>query len=231
MSNNGMIKKILEKGFGIKDKVYGAYLTKLDPRNNEHVRLALGRSKDPRFLEFLERISLPQYNRVSLQTIAKACSIDLQEFNNWWLKESTQAAIAVAQNSSIKITEDIAQDALSRDRACERCDGLGWVSAPAGLPLDTPGYRIVNAGDGDSGPMYARDCPNGCNKGKLRKPGDAHARDVILAMSGLVTKQGGPSVTVNLGTVSHASALSTLHDAMTIDVDGPPVDSEKPPEV
>jgi hypothetical protein len=202
---------------GIKDKAYGSFLSTLDPRNNEQVQAALAASPDPRFQEFLDRISKPGYNRVSLQSIAKACQIDLREFNIWWQKESAQRSIAIAQTASVQVTQDMAADAMSRMVACERCDGLGWVSAPPGLPDTVPGYRMIEAGEE---PKYIRDCPNGCNSGKIRKPGDTHSRNTLLEMGGLLKQKGtGPSVTLNFGGASHSTGINALSDAMTIDVE------------
>lgn len=202
------------RAFGIKDKVYGEYLTKLNPREDPKVQHALSITPDPRFQEFLDRIKLPQYKRVSLQSIAKACDISLLEFTQWWSKVSTQVAIHKAQTESIKITEDMIEDARSREVACERCDGMTWVSAPPGLPKTTPGYRKITNDDEE---LWIRDCPV-CSNGKIRKPGDAHARDRILEMSGLVQKgKAAVQIVQNFGGAAHSSAVTQL-DAITIDV-------------
>src|SRR5512140_732309 len=121
--------EVPSKEVGVRDRVYGAYLQTLDPRKNEDVQLALAACPDSRFQEFLERIQSARYRRVSLQTIAKACNIGLAEFQNWWNRESTQRAIAISQQASVNITQDMAEDAKSKDGPCERCDGLKWVAA------------------------------------------------------------------------------------------------------
>ena len=198
--------------YGIRDTVYGAYLAKLDPRNNSVVQRALASSDDPRFLEFLERIQMNKYKRISLQAIAKACNIGLAEFGTWFNKASTQMAIATAQQESVRIVQDMAEDARTIQAVCDRCDGMTWVSAPAGLPDTTPGYRSITV-DGEV--RWIRDCPV-CNKGKIRKPGDSHARDRTLEVAGMLKK--GPGIVINqaFGGVSHASAVSDL-DVMTMD--------------
>lgn len=200
---------------GIKDTVYGAYMDRLNPRDNQVVQQALAESKDPRFAEFLERIMMPRYKRISLQTIAKACNIGLAEFSNWWQKQSTHQAIAIVQNAAPQIAADMAQDARSIDAVCERCDGMTWISAPHGLPSETPGYRPITV---DGEPRWIRDCPV-CTGGRVRKPGDAHARDRVLEMGGLLKKGPGVMITQNFGGMSHASAVSELDEAMSFDVD------------
>lgn len=177
--------------------------------------MALASSGDPRYEEFLARLQEGRYKRVSLQTIAKACGIDLKEFSNWWNKASTQRAIAVAQTSTVEIVKDLVQDARTVQAVCERCDGMTFVTAPAGLPKSTPGYKSMKNGDET---VWIRTCPN-CVNGKVSKPGDTHARDKVLEMSGLIRKGAAVNVNINnLGGASHASAISALDDAMSIDV-------------
>ena len=204
------------RGYGSKDAVYGAYLKELDPRNNGDVQMALASSGDVRFQTFLDRLQNPQYKKASLQSIAKACNIDLLEFNQWWTKAATQAAIGRAQMGSLKLAEDLVEDAKSIFSTCERCDGMTWVSAPAGLPDETPGYRLISGKGKDE--MWVRDCP-ACSDGRVRRPGDTHARDKVLEMSGLIKKGGGVNVNVNnFGGATHASAISALDDVMTLDI-------------
>jgi hypothetical protein len=204
------------RAYGSKDTVYSAYLDTLNPRENEDVQLALAASGDIRFQTFLDRIQNPRYKKVNMASIAKACDIDLREFNQWWNKGATQAAIARAQLGSVKVTADMVEDAKSITTVCERCDGMTWVGAPAGLPLETPGYRRMSA-DGKE-EVWIRDCP-ACTQGKVRRPGDSHARDKVLEIAGLTRKGGGVNVSIsNYGGASHASAVQSLEDVMTIDV-------------
>ena len=204
---------------GYKDKVYGEYLTTLNPRENTHVQMALAECSDVRFTEFLERIMSGRYRRVSLQTIAKACGIGLTDFADWYQKASTQRAIATAQIRSSRIAEDMATDAESTTTACPRCDGLKFVAAPAGLPVDTCGYRMIEKGGMGYEEKWIRDCPVCDGSGKSRKPGDAHARDRILEMSGIIQRgKSAVQIVQNFGGAAHSSAVQDLDSAMTIDV-------------
>jgi hypothetical protein len=199
---------------GIQDKVYGSYLDQINPRENKDVQIALASSPDVRFVEFLERIKLPRYKRMAVQTIAKGCNISLGEFQKWYNQASTQRSIALAQQASVKITEDMVEDAKSREDACERCDGTTWIPAQQGLPLSTPGYRPVEI---EGQVQWIRDCPR-CQRGKVRKPGDAHSRNLLLEMSGnIVRGKGGVSIIQNFGGASHTSAVADL-DSMTMDL-------------
>ena len=51
----------------------------------------------------------------------------------------------------------------------------------------------------------------------MKKPGDQHARDKVLEMSGLVKKGAGIQIVQNFSGASHSSALSDL-DVITLDV-------------
>jgi hypothetical protein len=202
---------------GAQDKVYGAYLESLNPRTNRDIQEALASSPDVRFREFLERIMAPRYKRNSLQAIAKACNIALLDFNEWVQKASTQRALAAAQVGSVRVANDMVEDAVSKTVTCDRCDGLSWVSAPPGLPNTTPGYRRVNADA--SNPLYGRTCPKCSGGGTMRQIGDQHARDRILEISGLTKKGGGVSITQNFGGAYHGSAIGTLDNMMAIDAE------------
>lgn len=201
---------------GAHDRAYVAYLKELNPRNNKQVRESLAASPDPRFQEFLDRVSRPRYFAVSLATIAKACGIDLLEFSRWWSSECSQRSIVLAQTESVNITKDMILDALSTETVCSRCDGMTWVAAPAGLPLTTPGYTLMQAEGGEI--RWTRTCPVCQGKGRNRKPGDAHSRDRVLEMASLLQRGKGVQVNLNVGGgASHASAVGDL-SKMTIDV-------------
>jgi len=64
---------------------------------------------------------------------------------------------------------------------------------------------------------YIRDCPD-CQTGQVRKPGDAHARDRVLEVSGLITRGKGIQVNLNQNFAgqSHSSAVTELDNAMSI---------------
>lgn len=219
---DGLRGMVPARAFGRDDLVYKEYLKSLNPRENYDVQLALADSEDVRFVEFFQRMMTPRYKKTSLPAIAKACNITLQEFNRWWQKASAQRAIAVAQTSTVDLTRDMVNDARSIDAVCERCDGLGFVAAPANLPLDTLGYERLQGVDPDGLPdvRWIRSCPMCKKEGTVRRPGDAHARDRVLEMSGLINKNKGAlvSITQNFDGAGHGSAVEDL-GGMTIDVE------------
>lgn len=211
-----------------KDVEYTKYLDELDFGNNGALRQALAASPDIRFTEFFRRMSMPK-NRVSIVCLAKGCGIDLAEMMNWVSKANNARAMAIFQSASPKIAEHMSIDAESRMVGCERCDGLGFVNADEGLPMDTAGYRILRFiktktkdDDGnvveDEVPVWIRDCPAGCNRGKVRQAGDEFSREKSLEAAGHINKKGaGIQITQHFGGQSMPSAVGRL-DVMTIDL-------------
>lgn len=211
------------------DGVYATYLEHIGVGTNPSVQLALATSSDRRFRDFLSLIS--SGTKCKIQTVAKQCGIDLLEFQNWFQKAANQIAIAEAQLKAAGIVTHMAEDALTKDEFCERCDGLGWVAAPDGLPVETPGYRIlgmktVRVKDGDQWiyreePIWCRTCPKCKGKTSIRVIGDEHARDRVLEIAG-ITQRGGKSgvqIVQNFGGASHTSAVQGALSSLTIDVD------------
>ena len=198
---------------GYKDRVYGEYMRSLKVRENEELHHALALNSDPKFQEFLERIRHKSFKRISIQTIAKQCGISLLEFQSWWNKASSQSAIAKAQQASSIVVEDMIEDAKSKSGACPRCDGLTWISAQPGLPNKTPGYRLLEKGNVLEGVQdkYIRDCPE-CQDGTVRRPGDPHARDRVLEVSGLIQRGKGVNISLNqqFSGQQHSSAVTDL---------------------
>lgn len=206
---------------GPKDRVYAAYLDTLNPRANGDLQEFLAASPDVRFQLFLEKVMAPRYLRVSLATMAKGCGISLGEFQKWYSNELNQRTIAEAQAASPKIVRGLIDDAVPRLDICDRCDGLGWVDAPADVdPSKVPaGYRRVKKD------VYTRTCPRCDGEGKVRQSGDSHAQDRVLGIAGVTESTKGPSVVVNFGGASHSAAVALLDDAMSIDRPSKVVDS------
>ena len=211
---------------GRADVAYAAWFEGVDAENDPEFHIALAQSTDPRFKRFLEMIGKPNRQGLKIQTMAKQCGIDLGEFQQWYGRACVQMAIGVAQKNARFVVADMAGDARSRSEFCERCDGLGWVGATEGLPIDTPGYRIMGMrtvpdGEGTKEePVWVRTCPKCEGKMRNTEPGDEHSRDRILELAGLSNKgKAAVQITQNFGGASHTSAVSGALSNLTIDVD------------
>lgn len=219
---------------GRADVAYAAWLEGIDAESDPELHIALARSTDPRYRRFLEMIGQPNRRGLKIQTMAKQCGIDLPEFQQWYGKESVQMAIGIAQKRARFVVMDMAGDALTRSEFCERCDGLGWVGAAEGLPVDTPGYRIMGMrtvldGEGTKEePVWCRTCPKCLGKMRTNEPGDEHARDKILEIAGLASKggKGGVQIVQNFGGAGHTSAVNGSLNVLTVDVGAEVVDED-----
>jgi hypothetical protein len=174
------------------DDTFNAFLAELGPRGeSEHsaaVCLALACSPDRRFQEFLKRLGQPRYQRYSLVAIARSCDIVFGEFLQFWNDAQVESAIRFAQGAAPGIVSDMAEDALSTYASCERCDGLGWVETPAWAPPEmVPGY-LGRLSDHPEAP-HVRTCPACGGSGKVRKPGDRHAREKLLEIAALTSER------------------------------------------
>ncbi len=212
------------------DGEYSRYLEEIGLASDPALRNALASSPDIRFRELLRYLALPSAAKHPLVYWVKRATIDMAEMMAWVGKGQNARALALAQAAAPKINAAMAVDAESRWRACGRCDGLGWVQADEGLPEDTPGYRVLRfvsrkTKDPELGevteeiPVWIRDCPNGCERGKLREPGDEFSREKLLEQTGAINRKGGGfQIIQNFGGQSMPSAVARL-DQMTIDIE------------
>jgi hypothetical protein len=166
--------------FGILDTTYNDFLQTVDPKANPDAQYALASATDRRFREFLRIMGEPRFSRYSLAALAKTCDISLPEWADFWRKAQITRAIAETSNAIPDLARDMMADARSQNVMCERCDGLGTVD-PTGGEKD-----------------IVRCCPACKGLGTLSRPGDSHARDKVLEMTGLSSKaKGGAAVTIN----------------------------------
>jgi hypothetical protein len=213
---------IREKGRGLvpamthakEDIAYGMFLDALNLDQSE-MQIALAGSQDDRFRKFLSMIGRKRGRAtLSLQYCAKFCGIQLHEFMEWALKAENQRALMIAMRRAPRITAKMADIAEEIVEHCERCDGTGVVTAPKGLDLSVPGYRMLGM-DENNQEIWVRTCPHGAD-GLIRRTGSEHAQDRILELAGLINKKG-PMVQINQNFgAAHASALADL-DAMSLD--------------
>lgn len=212
------------------DVEYARYLEEIGLETDPALRNALAASPDIRFRELLRYLARPSAGKHPLVYWVKQATIDMAEMMAWVGKGQNARAFALAQAAAPKINEAMAKDAESRMVGCTRCDGLGWVQADEGLPGDTPGYRVLRfvtrkTKDPELGevteeiPVWIRDCPMGCDRGKLREPGDEFSREKLLEQTGAINRRGpGIQITQHFGGQSMPSAVTRL-EPMTIDID------------
>lgn len=200
--------------FGKLDDAYNNFLGDVDPNNSPQAQHALACATDARFREFLRLIGEPRYSRWSLAAVAKTCDISLPEWADFWRKSQLQRALLQATNAIPKLTNDLIGDAATQHNACERCDGLGEVEVDSDDDGQSKGKKRKSV----------RVCPACKGQGTIRKPGDTHARDRLLEMTGLGGKKGGAAVIINqnfggMGVESATERLSQITFDVSADDD------------
>lgn len=196
--------------YGKQDLVYNEYLSSIDPlgasTRSASVRLALAGSTDPKFREFLDRLSHPRYKTYSLATVAKTCDISLPEFADFWRKAQNMRTLAIAQEGFADVTSDMVADARTRQVCCERCDGYGEVHQPDST-------------------LPPRRCPVCLGVGTLPRPGDTDSRRILAEMTGNVKKGGSGGVQINnfVNAPGIESAVSK-YDRVSFNIDDDVID-------
>jgi hypothetical protein len=209
------------------DPPFESFFEPIKPRENLDFQQALAASGDKRFREYLRQLNLPKNRRKSCSTIAKIMDISLREFIDFLRSSYHTQAISVAAQRLPAITSDMADDAMTQREACGRCDGWGFVnvSETEMPPLPEDGGPIPG-GIRPMGARFVRDCPNCSGTGKLKKPGDSHARDKILLMNGISNKSTGVTVAINNNYGGHGiEAAGNRLSAITFDVSADSLDS------
>lgn len=180
------------------DQPYESFFDPIKPRENLDFQQALAASTDKRFREYLRQLTLPKNRNKKCSTIAKIMDISLAEFIDFLRTSYRAQAMSVAAMRLPAITSDMADDAMTQKEACGRCDGWGFVGVKEEempeLPIDD---GPIPGGVRPMGTKFVRDCPNCAGTGKLKKPGDAHARTSLMLMNGISSKSSGVTVAIN----------------------------------
>src|SRR5262249_1458963 len=109
----------------------------------------------------------PAYRNTSQATLCRRFGISWLDLMNLWRQYKIALGMMIMANYLPQVMEDIARDALSRECARSRCDGVAQV--------------------GEAGTLGP--CPACEGRGTVRVPGGTHARklvwEVMLKGSGL----------------------------------------------
>jgi hypothetical protein len=125
---------------------------------------ALMVSGDERFFRLHNALHDDVYRNVSPGTLCRKFCVSWLDLMNLWHSYTTHLGLLQIANHMPKILNDIGEDSESRAGACPVCDGIGYVA------LDSVRYICV-----------------ACKGvGRVRVPGDAHARRLALKLVGLI---------------------------------------------
>jgi hypothetical protein len=140
-------------------------------------------TSDARFRRLHDALHDDAYRSTSPGTLCRRFGISWMDLMNLWHSYNMHLGLLMMANHIPKILEDLAEDAESHDGPCPVCDGMGY------LTLDSIRYTCV-------------ECDGG---GKVRVPGDAHARRLLFEIIGLI----GPEITTSGNRRSRSGARNS----------------------
>lgn len=203
--------------FSWADHDYNGYLDSLELRSETaeksvQIRRAMAASHDRRFNRMLANLHSHPHRKEPLALLANSAGISLREFKDFVVAAQKERAAELAVDGVVEITPDLIRTAKAQDAPCDRCDGFGWVDAEDGQPGTRKSKGAI--------PKTIRDCPACGGKGTRLAPGNQHAIDKLLEVSGLGGKGRGPAVQINqnFGSASMDSAVDQLN-RVTFDVE------------
>jgi hypothetical protein len=126
-------------------------------------------SGDERFYRLHSALQDEVYRRTSPGRLCRNFGISFQDLVRLWWNHNLLWGKIQMLNHLPDVMADIAVDALSREGPCPRCDGIGHVMRENG---QAP-------------------CPACAGSGKVRVPGDADARRMLLEIIGLIGPRRG----------------------------------------
>jgi hypothetical protein len=131
-------------------------------------------SGDDRFHRLYDALHDDVYRRTSPGTLCRRFGISWMDLMNLWHSYTTHVGMMSLATHLPKILIDLAEDSESRDGPCPVCDGIGY------LAIDSIRCTCVEC-DG---------------AGRVRVPGDAHARRQLFEILGLIgPRRGGHGAT------------------------------------
>jgi hypothetical protein len=151
---------------------------------------AMQLSGDKRFHRLYDALHDDAYRNMSAGTLCRRFGISWLDLMNLWWQYNLNLGLIIMSNNLPQVMEDIAIDALSREVACPRCDGIGT--------LDENGLRT---------------CPACKGAGEVRVPGDEHARRLCLKIAKLMDREAIVRVQQNFSAVAHDTEPALLQHA------------------
>ena len=139
--------------------------------------------EDDRWARLADMIKSHPHTRPRLlASLAFDCRLSYQELAAGWIREQQLNGLMRQAEKVPQVLVDIADDSLSREVACPKCEGEGEVAREG--PLEP----------GDATHVKCRLCKGA---GTVHKMGDAQSREFLLKTQKLIDQQKGGGVTVN----------------------------------
>jgi hypothetical protein len=131
-------------------------------------------SGDDRFQRLYDALHDDAYRRTSPGTLCHRFGVSWMDLIDLWSRHQLNWGLMKLADHLPKILADLAEDAESHDGPCPVCDGRGCVT------LD--GVRHT--------------CVECAGVGRVRVPGDAHARRLLFEIIGLIGPRRGGAAAI-----------------------------------
>ena len=176
----------------------------------QHVDSTSGISK---YDSFLRALHDPAYSRLTFPAMLRKFNLSLHEVQTIYTDGMRQMGLLQMSNALPQVMADVSEDAKSQMVLCPRCDG---DKIEVIVDERNAKGKVVKSHE-----QQCRVCEG---VGKVKVPGDKHARDLMFESMKL-TKQGGPLVAIQQniggnGTQLDSNIESLLKMTQTITVGG-----------
>lgn len=160
-------------------------------------KLELFMSENEKYTAFIMALHDPDHARLTFATICRKFSVTLHELQMLYTDGMRHMGLLNMASKLPQVMEDVAEDSLSKQVVCPRCDGHKILT------------EILERDEKTGKPIKTqeRPCPVCEGDGKVRQSGDKHARDLVFESMKL-TGQKGPLVAIqqNFGDAGGLSA-------------------------
>src|SRR5262249_44982827 len=129
---------------------------------------AMQLSGDERFYKLHDALHDPAYRNTTPMTLCRTFGISLLDLMNLWIQYKRYLGLIMMANHLPEMMQQVAEESLSREAACPRCDCIRTVA------VDDTSQRM---------------CPICKGSGRVRVPGDTGARRLFLEIFGLIGRK------------------------------------------
>lgn len=183
-------------------------------------KLELFMSENDKYIGFLAALNDPGHARLTFASICRKFNVTLHELQMLYTDGMRHVGLLNIASKLPQVMEDVAEDSLSHQVVCPRCDGNKILidvlerDEKTGKPTKT----------------QERPCPVCEAAGKVRQVGDKHARDLVFESMKL-TGQKGPLVAIQQNFSGDSAGLDASMEGMLKLTQGVVLDRKKQEEV
>lgn len=179
-------------------------LENLVPR--EQMREILESCGDPRAAHFGKLLFDASNRNKPMPELARSAGFTYMELVRVLVNHGLGEGLVRMSTHAPKVLEDTAIDAMSRIVGCPQCKGTGTVAEQIKTEEENEDGELESRVQ-----LSERECWSCGGTGKLRKPGDPDAREMVFSALGL-NQKNNPMVNINIGATGARNVEDDLGD-------------------